>query len=134
MGTRSRIGYVVEGTDIVKSVYCHWDGYLKYNGEMLRNYYKTYDDAVALVSLGSISSLGETIEFRAEDDNDTAKTRDYHRWRGEEIEIETDYGVDDFLNNAFDCCEEYAYLFMDGEWWWTTDPDDPLCRLNYTFM
>ena len=34
MGTRSRIG-VMHG-DKVKSVYCHWDGYLEHNGQILQ--------------------------------------------------------------------------------------------------
>jgi hypothetical protein len=37
MGTRSRIG-VMHG-DNVKSVYCHWDGYLEHNGEILLKHY-----------------------------------------------------------------------------------------------
>ena len=58
MGTRSRIG-VMHG-DKLKSVYCHWDGYLAYNGQLLQNH---YDSAKAnhLVSLGNISSLKAEI-------------------------------------------------------------------------
>ena len=37
MGTHSRIG-VMHG-DKVKSVYCHWDGYLEHNGQVLEQYY-----------------------------------------------------------------------------------------------
>ena len=37
MGTRSRIG-VMHG-DVVKSVYCHWDGYLEHNGVILQEHY-----------------------------------------------------------------------------------------------
>ena len=49
MGTRSRIG-VMHG-DKLKSVYCHWDGYLQHNGQLLQNH---YDSAKAnhLISLG----------------------------------------------------------------------------------
>ena len=55
MGTRSRIG-VMHG-DKVKSVYCHWDGYLEHNGRILQ---ESYDSAKAnnLVALGDLSSLG----------------------------------------------------------------------------
>jgi len=54
MGTRSRIG-VMHG-DNVKSVYCHWDGYLEHNGVILQEH---YDSAKAnqLVALGDLSSL-----------------------------------------------------------------------------
>ena len=58
MGTRSRIG-VMHG-DKVKSVYCHWDGYLEHNGRILQEH---YDSAKAnhLVALGDLSSLKPEI-------------------------------------------------------------------------
>ena len=58
MGTRSRIA-VMHG-DNCKSVYCHWDGYLEYNGSILQ---KHYDSAKAnnLVALGDLSSLKPEI-------------------------------------------------------------------------
>jgi len=58
MGTRSRIG-VMHG-DTVKSVYCHWDGYLEHNGAILQEH---YDSAKAnnLVALGDLSSLRKDI-------------------------------------------------------------------------
>ena len=58
MGTRSRIG-VMHG-DKVKSIYCHWDGYLDFNGRILQEH---YDSARAnnLVALGDLSSLRASI-------------------------------------------------------------------------
>ena len=58
MGTRSRIG-VMHG-DKVKSIYCHWDGYLEHNGAILQEH---YDSAKAnhLVAMGDMSSLGRVI-------------------------------------------------------------------------
>ena len=58
MGTHSRIG-VMHG-DKVKSVYCHWDGYLEHNGQVLEQY---YDSAKAnnLVALGDMSTLRPQI-------------------------------------------------------------------------
>jgi hypothetical protein len=58
MGTRSRIG-VMHG-DLVKSVYCHWDGYIAHNGKVLQEYY-TSAQANELVALGDLSSLRPTI-------------------------------------------------------------------------
>ena len=55
MGTRSRIA--VMHADVVKSVSCHWDGYLAYNGKILQQYYDS-PKANNLVALGDISSLG----------------------------------------------------------------------------
>jgi len=58
MGTHSRIG-VMHG-DKVKSIYCHWDGYLEHNGQVLEQY---YDSAKAnqLVALGDMSTLRPQI-------------------------------------------------------------------------
>jgi len=58
MGTRSRIA-VMHGT-VCKSIYCHWDGYLHFNGRILQ---ESYDSARAnqLVALGDLSSLRATI-------------------------------------------------------------------------
>jgi hypothetical protein len=46
--------------DKVKSVYCHWDGYLEHNGAILQEH---YDSAKAnnLVAMGDMSSLGTVI-------------------------------------------------------------------------
>lgn len=114
MSTNSRIGYVIDGTNVIKSVYCHWDGYLAYNGRILAEHYNTLDKVEALVSLGAISSLGETLDYK--DDEHQNGTRDYHRWRNEPISIQRDYGEQDYFYSGFDCSEEYLYLFEDGEW------------------
>ena len=58
MGTRSRIG-VMHG-DNVKSVYCHWDGYLEHNGAILQEHYDSVK-ANQLVALGDLSSLRPEI-------------------------------------------------------------------------
>ena len=56
MATRSTIA--VEHADgTVSQVYCHWDGYLTHNGQILLDHYDTQEKAEQLVSLGSISSL-----------------------------------------------------------------------------
>jgi hypothetical protein len=58
MGTRSRIG-VMHG-DNVKSIYCHYDGYIEGVGKTLL---KHYDSARAnhLVALGDLSTIGNVI-------------------------------------------------------------------------
>ena len=60
MGTRSTIAIEKDGK--VKAMYCHWDGYLEYNGRMLFDYYNSEEKAEALVNNGYASSLQETIE------------------------------------------------------------------------
>lgn len=119
MSTRSRIGMIMEdGT--VHSVYCHYDGYLAYNGEILNKYYNTPEKVKELISLGDISSLGKTTMFRDENDGDEC-TRDYHRWRDEPINISVNSDVYDYEAHAYECGEEYAYLF-DGKRWMVQRP------------
>ena len=58
MATRNRIG-VMHG-DNVKSIYCHWDGYLEHNGAILQEHYDSVK-ANQLVAMGDLSSLKPKI-------------------------------------------------------------------------
>ena len=126
MGTRSRIG-VMHG-DKLKSVYCHWDGYLSHNGRILQDH---YDSAKAnhLVSLGNISSLRPEIgvvhpfstwdtdmspaEYEAQFAN---MTTFYGRDRGESgVDFTVDQSYDEFLSKDYDY--EYYYIMNDGVWY-----------------
>ena len=130
MGTRSRIG-VMHGEKL-KSVYCHWDGYLQHNGLILQNH---YDSAKAnhLVSLGYISSLREEIgvehPFSMFDVTPNLSQAEYYekydkmttfygRDRGEK---DTDFKVtqsyDEFQEQCNDCDAEYHYIMKDGVWY-----------------
>ena len=128
MGTRSRIG-VMHG-DKVKSVYCHWDGYLEHNGQILQEH---YDSAKAnhLVALGDLSSLQKQIgeehpfgyhgtDMSADEYN--AKFRDmctfYGRDRGEEgTDFKVAHTFAEFLEQADNCGAEYYYIMRDGVWY-----------------
>ena len=129
MGTRSRIG-VMHG-DNVKSVYCHWDGYLEHNGEILL---KHYDSAKAnqLVALGDLSSLRPNIgekhafsqfELPAEEvEAFKALTEDmctfYGRDRGEKgTEWKVAVNFETFLEQCDNCGAEYYYIMKDGVWY-----------------
>ena len=60
MGTRSTIALeFADGT--VEQVYCHWDGYLAYNGKMLLEHYSNPFVLRDLIDLGDISSLKPTV-------------------------------------------------------------------------
>jgi len=128
MGTRSRIA-VMHG-DNCKSVYCHWDGYLEYNGSILQ---KHYDSAKAnnLVALGDLSSLkpeiGEKHAFsRLEtpmDDEAYDKlygnmTTFYGRDRGEtNVEFQTDTDFEAFIDRVQGNGCEWYYIMRDGVWY-----------------
>ena len=113
MGTRSRIG-VMHG-DKLKSVYCHWDGYLSNNGKILQAH---YDSAKAnhLVSLGDLSSLGTTIGEKHDFDVRTDCCTFYGRDREETgVDFTVDQSYDEFLSKDYDY--EYYYIMKDGVWY-----------------
>ena len=113
MATRSHIGKQLENGQI-KYIYCHWDGYPKHNGAILKEHYTTEAKVDELLALGDLSSLGEEIGEKQDFDNISTHKDGwclaYGRDRGEE-NIEARIGdTDDFLD------QEYNYLFVNGEW------------------
>ena len=61
MGTRSMIAIENPHSLAVKSVYCHWDGYLEHNGSILNTHYSNSPKVNNLIALGDLSSLRPTI-------------------------------------------------------------------------
>jgi hypothetical protein len=60
MATRSTIAIeYADGT--VGQVYCHWDGYLAYNGKLLQEHYTDPFKLRDLIDLGDLSSLQSEI-------------------------------------------------------------------------
>jgi hypothetical protein len=110
MSTRSRIA--IENQDgTVTSIYCHFDGYLSHNGEILQNHFQDREKVEQLIALGDLSCLGEDISEGAID------TIAYHRDRGEDFNQKQHTDVEDFYNEAFEMGEEYGYLFTkDNKW------------------
>jgi hypothetical protein len=120
MGTRSRIG-VMHG-DTLKSVYCHWDGYLAHNGQILQEH---YDSAKAnnLVALGDLSTLRENVMVPDGVDHSFEKplagiTVFYGRDRGESgTDFKVAYMFEEFLEQCDNCDAEYYYIMKDGVWY-----------------
>lgn len=71
MATRSLIGIKLD--NIVKTIYCHWDGYPTHNGKLLVDNYTTPAAILELMGLGDLSSLAETPD----------QCKAYHRDRKE---------------------------------------------------
>lgn len=108
MSTNATIIVQRPGTQEYASIYTHWDGYPSHHGKILLEHYNTYEKVVELIQLGQLSELNETA--------DTCIS--YHRWRGEDKDIE----VSSNLNDHTDF--EYAYLFRDGGWWMKKSNND----------
>ena len=118
MATRSRIG--IERQDgIVESIYCHWDGYVENNGQLLSQHYNDVEKVEELISLGDISYLEERVKpegyQHTYDTPEEGVVVAYHRDRGEEFrKPRVNYSVEYYWKSDF---EDYGYLFTkDGVW------------------
>lgn len=104
MGTRSRVA-VMHG-DVCKSVYCHFDGYLEYTGEILNKYYDS-TLANALVARGDNSGVKETLE-----------EMNFYADRGEEdVSWRVAHSFEEYLEQVENCGGEYYYVMKDGVWY-----------------
>jgi len=101
MSTNSTIS--IKKADKYKTVYCHWDGYLSYNGVLLFKYYKTYNDVENLISHGDMSSLGESIEKCKFYEDILFNFKSELEWRSQ-----FQYRQ---LNYVFDCDDNTWYLY-----------------------
>lgn len=133
MSTRSYICIEQEDGSI-KGIYCHFDGYLEYNGEMLTTHYSDREKVEKLISLGDMSSLQKNIEpnpeFPHSFENENCQ-KDvcifYGRDRGD-----TDTEARNItFESAKDSWCEYMYVFgRDNEWYYTElYEDEPHWRL-----
>lgn len=117
MSTRSCIA--VQHGDTIKAVYCHNDGYIRYNGRMLQEHY-TSERANYLVALGDMSSLRVKLEPTKDSGHSFNKPETdvcvfYGRDRGETgVEFQTFDNVAEVME-TYDVCE-YFYLMRDDQW------------------
>jgi hypothetical protein len=149
MATRSTIALeFADGT--VQAVYCHWDGYLAHNGQILLKHYSNPFILRDLIDLGDISSLKPTIgtkhafsqfELRAEEVAGFKLLTEnmctfYGRDRGEtgtSAKRFKDYG-DYVANHQY---EEYDYILRSvcGEAvWFVSDHDGDFVPLVSAIM
>jgi hypothetical protein len=124
MATRSTIA-IQNADGTVTGIYCHWDGYLSHNGNLLYQFYRDEATVRALIGLGHISSLGREIGERhpfetynlSEEEKDPrweGWTTAYGRDRGEQQDAETFRNWYTMLNEQG---QEYNYLFVPGKGW-----------------
>jgi hypothetical protein len=108
----------------IMKIYCHWDGYLSNNGEILQTHYRDRAKVLALMLLGDVSSLrpeiGMAHDFDARyEDKDPRENWcvAYGRDRGEtgaEFRVYKNYA--DYRANAQ--FEEYNYCYrLDDKWY-----------------
>ena len=108
MGTRSRIGLQLADGSIL-SVYCHYDGYVSFNGVKLVEHFNSYELAAELIDGGDMSCLWTNAGWN----NEVLPTTgpQYYTSRGDEYNPpRLDSNLKEYLTDG----EEYAYLFKDG--------------------
>jgi len=119
MATRSMIGKLNEDKSTVTAIYCHWDGYLEHNGQLLTENYTDTNKIDQLLALGDLSVLGEDIGEKHDFNMTVGKScTAYGRDREEEgVEAET-YSIEEY--NYRDVGGRrgvsYVYLFDGKEW------------------
>ena len=123
MATRSNIGVKLENGKY-RVVYCHWDGYPRYNGKVLLENYSKQEKVEELVNMGSISALREEIGQKHEFGDDMVEldkqgwTTFYRRDRNEKWENVKWKEFDSLLKMLEYCDNDYTYLFCDGKWYY----------------
>ena len=149
MGTRSTIALeYADGT--VEQVYCHWDGYLAHNGQILLKHYSNPFILRDLIDLGDVSSLKPTIgtkhafshfELRAEEVAEYKvltenMTTFYGRDRGEDgVSAKKFKDYEDYVANHQ--YEEYDYILRNDNGvavWFVCDHDGAYVTLESAIM
>jgi len=114
MATRSLIGIKLDN-EIVKIIYCHWDGYPEHVGELLVHDYNTPALITELMELGDLSSLDTT----------PATCKAYHRDRNEPWGMvePRDIDVNELGTLANDYGVDYVYIYNENFEWECSRPD-----------
>lgn len=131
MATRSAIG--IKHGLVIKSVYCHWDGYVEYNGRVLDHFYRDSVKVNNLIALGDLSSLGADIGTKHDfggrwSDEQYVPVGDsgfvvapectyYSRDRGEDAPFRTFMTEEDFVDHYDHMGAECYYLYDHGVWY-----------------
>ena len=110
ISTRSRIGLQLSDGSIL-SVYHHWGSYPESLGRKLKTHYNAKSLAEELIDGGDMSSCWTDKRW---DDSGVEGVYgpQYYSQRGDDCPPRLDANKYDYLADG----EEYAYLFVDGNW------------------
>ena len=132
MSTRSLICMQIDD-DKYKTIYCHSDGYLTYNGAMLLDHYSNKEKLEKLLNLGDISCLNEKVD---PDPTLPPHSFDYDkRQEGVVVAYGRDRGETGIEAKMFtlkdlkdkDSWIEYVYIFdRNGKWKYMEYPFDKI--------
>lgn len=128
MSTRSMICRKDEnGT--YECIYCHNDGYLEHNGQILLEYYTDPEDVKNLISMGSLSSLQEKIVPDYHKEHSFNEPQEeicifYHRDRKEPWYYNAPIEFFSLVAMKMKMLDiDYIYIFQDGNWYYKSNKD-----------
>lgn len=112
----------IKTTEGIKAIQCHWGGYPKCNGRILLRSYTNAQIIEELISLGSISVLGDSLypnpaKAHTMDNPQQDVTLVYIRDCGYDVEDESFQVFNtqkDLLDNY---SGDYNYLFKNNKWY-----------------
>ena len=115
MSTNSFIGMIEH--NVLRGIYCHWDGYPSNNGVILNEHYQDDSKIRELIALGDISYLAEKVK----PDNDGNKEDvvcAYGRDRAEEgTEAVSFIRIENFANYIKEFYYDYIYIRYNHKWY-----------------
>jgi len=111
MSTRGRLGLELADGSIL-SIYSHYDNYPEFVGLKLVEHFDTLEKVQELIDLGDISCLWTNAGWNNETLPETGPLP--YSTRGEDCPPRLDADLCEYL--LPDNSEEYAYLFVNGEW------------------
>lgn len=121
MSTRSMIAVInQDGTG--QFIYCHCDGYPEWNGRLLLHKYPTRKDAMSIIRMGDLASLGKSLKPKADFDDDArhegtnAHHRDWERAWKECQPRQLKEGLAQFDRTIKESDSLYGYAFVGGCW------------------
>lgn len=120
MSTPCFIGKVDNKTDDVRFIYCHFDGYPEYVGDVLNTYYKDHGKVEDLLDLGDISVLGQEVSASpsyTEEEIKDKVTVAYFRDKGEDWESVAPKHTQLANYEKGEDTIDYLYLYKDGIWY-----------------
>jgi hypothetical protein len=92
--------------DVVKSVYCHYDGYLSCTGQILQEHYDSVKTN-ALVARGDNSGIKEELDEMS-----------FYADRGEDnVSWQVAHSLEELIEQTNACSGEYYYVMKDGVWY-----------------
>lgn len=117
MSTKSRIAYE-KASGKIRSIYCHYDGYLRHNGQILFDHYNK-DNIEELLDLGDLSVLDKSP------DSCVAYGRDWGESDTEACEFSSFKEYADWIGSNY---TDFNYLLkQDGKWYyWNWDHSEDI--------